>query len=171
MANKRQKATTAALLSPIFWLQGYLTKNHYWNYSPKMVPIARIRGSGSWTIIPHSFPALLITYKTTIQNLVSMLIQTYFDKQNSMFPWNLHLCFHGIPLDFSRSKVPRNSVEVFQYSLCPWNSMELLIFPKNVPWNFLKFHRILWNFRELEKIDIKTIRFLKIVVMKGVISW
>ena len=29
----------------------YLTKNHYENYSPKMVPIAEIWGSGSWTII------------------------------------------------------------------------------------------------------------------------
>ena len=28
----------------------YLTKNHYMNYSPKMVPIAKIWGSGSWTI-------------------------------------------------------------------------------------------------------------------------
>ena len=27
----------------------YLTKNHYGNYSPKMVPIAKIWGSGSWT--------------------------------------------------------------------------------------------------------------------------
>ena len=27
-----------------------LTKNHYENYSPKMVPIAKIWGSGSWTI-------------------------------------------------------------------------------------------------------------------------
>ena len=36
--------------------------------------------------------------------------------------------------------------------LIPWNSMELLIFPKKVPWNsmefhgtFLKFHGIPWN--------------------------
>ena len=28
----------------------YLTKNHYENYSPKMVPIAKIWGSGSWTV-------------------------------------------------------------------------------------------------------------------------
>ena len=27
----------------------YLTKNHYENYSPKMVPIVKIWGSGSWT--------------------------------------------------------------------------------------------------------------------------
>ena len=27
----------------------YLTKNHYENYSPKVVPIAKIWGSGSWT--------------------------------------------------------------------------------------------------------------------------
>ena len=27
----------------------YLTKNHYENYSPKMVPIAKIWGTGSWT--------------------------------------------------------------------------------------------------------------------------
>ena len=35
----------------------YLTKNHYENYSPKMVPIAKIWGSGSWTI---SFRTLLL---------------------------------------------------------------------------------------------------------------
>ena len=27
----------------------YLTKNHYENYSPKMVPIAKLWGPGSWT--------------------------------------------------------------------------------------------------------------------------
>ena len=31
------------------FLDIYLTKNHYENYSPKMVPIANIWGSGSWT--------------------------------------------------------------------------------------------------------------------------
>ena len=31
-------------------LDTYLTKNHYENYSPKMVPIAKIWGPGSWTI-------------------------------------------------------------------------------------------------------------------------
>ena len=129
MANKRQKATTAALLSPIFWLQGYLTKNHYGNYSPKMVPIARIWGSGSWTIIPQSFPALFITYKTAIQNLVSMLIQTYFDKK---IPCSLgtYTCvsmgFHWI---FSRSKVPRNSVEkLFDYII--WKMSAFLAYTK-----------------------------------------
>ena len=30
----------------------YLTKNHYENYSPKMVPIAKIWGPGSWTNCP-----------------------------------------------------------------------------------------------------------------------
>ena len=43
-------------------LDMYLTKNHYENYSPKMVPIAKIWGSGSWTTIktpnisPHGRP-------------------------------------------------------------------------------------------------------------------
>ena len=38
----------------------YLTKNHYENYSPKVVPIAKIWGSGSWTIVSdcaQQFPA------------------------------------------------------------------------------------------------------------------
>ena len=56
--------------------------------------------------------------------------------------------FHGI---LSRSKVP-------------WNSMELLIFPKKVPWNsmelFLKFHGIPWN---LINFIFKKIIFLNIV--------
>ena len=32
----------------------YLTKNHSENYSPKMVPIAKIWGSGSWTNGPFA---------------------------------------------------------------------------------------------------------------------
>ena len=35
----------------------YLTKNHYENYSPKMVPIAKIWGPGSWTISTRSISA------------------------------------------------------------------------------------------------------------------
>ena len=38
----------------------YLTKNHYENYSPKMVPIAKIWGSGSWT---NTTPVSLLDYK------------------------------------------------------------------------------------------------------------
>ena len=36
-------------------------------------------------IIPYSCPALLITYQNIIQNLFSMLIETYFDQK---VPWN-----------------------------------------------------------------------------------
>ena len=35
----------------------YLTKNHYENYSPKMVAIAKIWGSGSWTITTWMSPS------------------------------------------------------------------------------------------------------------------
>ena len=66
-------------------------------------------------------------------------------------PWNLSnktscsMEFHGF---LSRSKVP-------------WNSMELLTFPKKVPWNsmefygtILKFNGIPWNSMELDEFDI-----------------
>ena len=53
-------------------------------------------------IIPHAFPALLITYQNVIQNLFSMPIETYYDQK---FPWDFlqgsmelfeqHLWFHG----------------------------------------------------------------------------
>ena len=125
-------------------------------------------------IIPYAFPALLITYQNIIQNLFSILIETYFDQK---FPWNFlqssmelfeqHLNntrgsmeFHGtwaakpqVPwnsMEFhgilSRSKVPWNSMELFSYSRVPWNSMELLIFPQKVPWNSMEFHGTFLNF-------------------------
>ena len=41
----------------------YLTKNHSENYSPKMVPIAKIWGSGSWTIcLTRHLGPLLLTW-------------------------------------------------------------------------------------------------------------
>ena len=50
----------------------YLTKNHYENYSPKMVPIAKIWGPGSWTIrrcnylkFPDTDAGLASLYKGT----------------------------------------------------------------------------------------------------------
>ena len=57
--------------------------------------------------------------------------------------------FHGL---LSKSKVLWNSMERFPYSRVPWNSMELRIFPKKVPWNStewfwssMEFHGIPWN--------------------------
>ena len=41
----------------------YLTKNHYENYSPKMVPIAKIWGSGSWTICDFTSVAWVMLHK------------------------------------------------------------------------------------------------------------
>ena len=101
----------------------------------------------------HEFPVLLTTYQNIIQNLFSMLFETYLIKkipwnflQNSMGLFEQHLndtCgsmeFHGI---LSRSKVPWNSMELFPCSRVPWNSMEfheISNFPEK------KFHRIPWN--------------------------
>ena len=91
-------------------------------------------------IIPYAFPALLITYQNIIQNLFSMLIETYFDQkvpwnflQSSMELFEQHLnntCgsmeFHGI---LSRTKVPWNSMELF------WSSVEF----HGIPWNLINF--------------------------------
>ena len=132
-------------------------------------------------IIPYAIPALLIAYQNIIQNLFSMLIETYFDRkvpwnflQSSMelfeqhlnntcwatkaqVPWN-SMEFHGF---LSRSKVPRNSMEPFPYSRVPWNSMEFhgtFNFPQKSSMEFhgtfLKFHGIPWNSMERDKFQI-----------------
>ena len=72
-------------------LDMYLTKNHYENYSPQMVPIAKIWGSGSWTIvcnIPlycHVFSPLIIkcaeNYFVVVLHLLSksfVMVQVCF---------------------------------------------------------------------------------------------
>ena len=111
-------------------------------------------------IIPYAFPALLITYQNIIQNLFSMLIETYFDQK---VPWNFlqismelfeqHLNntfgsmeFHGIPWNFVQIQ---SSMECFPYSRVPWNSMEFrgtFNFPPKRSMEFhgpfLKFHGI-----------------------------
>ena len=79
--------------------------------------------------------------------------------------------FHGI---LSKSEVPWNSMELFPYSRVPWNYMGFYVtfhFPKKVPGNsmefhltFLKFHGIPWNSMELDKLILKKIIFLNIVV-------
>ena len=46
----------------------YLTKNHYENYSPKMVPIAKIWGSGSWTICTTN--ALTFFHENILLNIM-----------------------------------------------------------------------------------------------------
>ena len=63
-------------------------------------------------------------------------------------PWNvMEICpdlkFHGIPWNFFHTP---------EFHGIQWNSMELLIFPKKIPWNsmelfwsFMEFHRIPWN--------------------------
>ena len=94
-------------------------------------------------IIQYAFPALLITYQNIIQNLFSMLIETYFDQkvpwnflQSSMELFEQHLnntCgsmeFHGIPRNFVQIQ---SSME-FQgtFSILP-SSMEF----HGIPWNF-----------------------------------
>ena len=107
-------------------------------------------------IIPYAFPALLITYQNIIQNLFSMLNETYFDQkvpwnflQSSMELFEQHLnntCgsmeFHGIPWNF----VPiQSSVEFHEtFSILP-SSMEFhgtLNFP---PKSYMELHGIPWN--------------------------
>ena len=114
-------------------------------------------------IIPFAFPALLITYQIIIQNLFSMLIETYLDQK---VPWNFlqismelfeqHLnntCgsmeFHGIPWNFVQIQ---SSMEFHgTLSILP-SSMEFhgtFNFPQKSSMEFhrtfLKFHGIPLN--------------------------
>ena len=118
-------------------------------------------------IIPHAFPALLFTYQTIIHNLFPMLIESYFDKKKfhgtfftvpwnflnniwttPVVPWNSmelkqqNLKFHGNPWNFVRiqTSIPWNFYHTPEFYGFPWNSMELLIFPKKVPWNSMEIH-------------------------------
>ena len=94
-------------------------------------------------IIPYAFPALLITYQNIIQNLFSMLIETYFDQN---VPWNFL----------------QSSMELFEQHLNnTWGSIEF----HWIPWHFvqiqssmeihgtfsilsscMEFHGIQWKF-------------------------
>ena len=120
-------------------------------------------------IIPYAFPALLIVNQTIIQNLFSMLIETYFDQkvpwnflQSSMELFEKHLnntCgsmeFHGIPWNFVQIQ---SSME-FHGTFCiiP-SSMEFhgtfCIIPSSMefhgtfnfpPKSSMEFHGIPWN--------------------------
>ena len=67
----------------------YLTKNHYENYSPKMVPIAKIWGPGSWTNCTYhmmtssneKFSALLAICagNSPVQRPVTRSFDVFFD--------------------------------------------------------------------------------------------
>ena len=73
----------------------YLTKNHFENYSPKMVPIAKIWGSGSWTngviwIILH-----ILYHATAMNSLAPERSGSNFERvflklilQIGIFQWN-----------------------------------------------------------------------------------
>ena len=66
-------------------LDMYLTKNHYENYSPKMVPIAKIWGSGSWTTwgICSCSPIvnfLKVTFYHEMVSLVIFLIKNHLNR-------------------------------------------------------------------------------------------
>ena len=123
-------------------------------------------------IVPYAFPALLITYQNIIQNLFSMVIETYFDQkvpwnflQSSMELFEQHLnntCgsmeFHGIPWNFVQIQ---SSMEFHgTFSILP-SSMEFhgtFNFPPKSSMEFhgtfLKFHGIPWNSMELDKFHI-----------------
>ena len=77
----------------------YLTKNHYENYSPKMVPIAKIWGSGSWTniyiyIITTALKSSLIHYRQckTIHQMHAILY-IFFHLMTKYGLWHLGKCW------------------------------------------------------------------------------
>ena len=111
-------------------------------------------------IIPHAFPTFLTTYQNIIQNLFSMLIESYFDQ---IVPWNFllssmglfeqHLWLHRIPWNLSNKT--SSSRELKQQNLkfhgIPCNlvqiqsSMEFYGTFSLLP-NSMEFHWIPWNF-------------------------
>ena len=59
----------------------YLAKNHYENYSPKMVPIAKILGPGSWTIMIYkSLLVRVMTWCYRNTSLPKTLLTKFYDK-------------------------------------------------------------------------------------------
>ena len=101
----------------------------------------------------YHMPALLITYQKIIQNLFSLssLKLILIKKFHGNFWTTLeqHLWFHGISWNFSIKT--SSSMEFYPdpkfqetFSILP-SSMELLIFPKKVPWNSIEF---LWSSME-----------------------
>ena len=125
-------------------------------------------------IIPYAFPALLITYQNIIQNPFSMLIETCLNQkvpwnflQSSMEHFEHHLNntrgsmeFHGTwatkpqvswnSMEFCPDPkfrgIPWNFSHTPEFHGIPLNSMELLIFPKKVPWNSMEFFfEVPWN--------------------------
>ena len=91
----------------------------------------------------YHFTVLLITHyslRITIQNLISMLIETYFDQN---VPWN----FSRVPWNFLNN--------VWTAHMVPWNSMELkqqnLKF-RGIPWSFVQIQSSMvfhWTFSML----------------------
>ena len=72
----------------------YLTKNHYENYSPKMVPIAKIWGSGSWTNI--SFSDHATTYMCSWLHALCLCWLIMYPNSHALKIWYmfLHLIFY-----------------------------------------------------------------------------
>ena len=61
----------------------YLTKNHYENYSPKMVPVAKIWGPGSWTTRRIYFISIYcvgIGWCITVMSYVSVFSDNFWTK-------------------------------------------------------------------------------------------
>ena len=57
-----------------------------------------------------------------------------------------HLLFDGIPWNLSNKTSGSMEFQgILSRSKVPWNSMELLIFQKNVPWHPMEFHGTWWN--------------------------
>ena len=113
-------------------------------------------------LIPCAFQALLITEQNIIQNIFSMLIETYFDQkvawsflQSSKELFEHHLKqhipkLHGIPWNFVQ--IQRSMDFRGTYSILP-KSIEF----HGIPWNFqfsrkssMEFHGTFWGSMELD---------------------
>ena len=96
----------------------YLTKNHYENYSPKMVPIAKIWGPGSWTkcCLIINWPPEQEPLSKEIHVIFSVILLNVVPAVDSDFPslsaftlFNYSMCSsHQKALEGVQSVLPNN---------------------------------------------------------------
>ena len=95
----------------------YLTKNHYENYSPKMVPIAKIWGSGSWTIGHIYFVACV----SKIEHILSVIRYTIYGAvcfQFTHFPCDDWENIYFVLLSSSNRKYELSSLFTIVCAVC-----------------------------------------------------
>ena len=109
----------------------YLTKNHYENYSPKMVPIAKIWGSGSWTNgrtgLLYKSPKFVIYHIITLVTMCDAYnrMTVNINEQAWICTIYINRCLNILLLNLSTNRVRRNDFDSNETSRVPrlWKDM------------------------------------------------